>query len=48
VQRISFEIVPHPYYGGEWLLEPARGAPFGLWHRDRGYAEWVRREVDSG
>jgi hypothetical protein len=41
---------PHPRYRGDWLLKPTRGAPFGLWYRDRAhgvsYAEWVAREVD--
>jgi hypothetical protein len=47
---VSFDIVPHPRCRGEWWLKPARGAPFGLWYRDRdhaiSYAEWVAREVD--
>jgi hypothetical protein len=51
VQQIRFEIVPHPRYGGDWLLKPTRGAPFGLRYRDRAYAvsyaEWVAREVDT-
>jgi hypothetical protein len=51
VQQIGFEIVPHPRYRGDCLLKPTRGAPFGLWYRDRAYAvsyaEWVAREVDS-
>jgi hypothetical protein len=42
--------MPHPRYCGDWLLKPTRGAPFGLWYRDRAhavsYAEWVAREVD--
>ena len=50
VQPVLFEITPHPRYRGEWLLKPTRGAPFGLWYRERAhavsYAEWVAREVD--
>jgi hypothetical protein len=50
MQTITFVIVPHPRYRGDWLLRPNRGAPFGLWYRDRShavsYAEWVAREVD--
>jgi hypothetical protein len=49
-QLTKFEIVPHPHFRGDWLLKPTRGAPFGLWYRDRAhavsYAEWVAREVD--
>jgi hypothetical protein len=45
-----FEIAPHPRFRGDWLLKPTRGAPFGLWYRDRAqavsYAEWVARELD--
>ena len=41
---LASEIIPHPRYRGEWLLKPTRGAPFGLWYRDRAhavsYAEW--------
>lgn len=50
MQQIGFEIVPHPHFRGDWLLKRSRGAPFGLWYRDRdhavSYAEWVAREVD--
>ena len=46
----NFDIIPHPKFRGDWFLKPARGAPFGLWYRDRAqavsYAEWVAREVD--
>lgn len=46
----TLEIVPHPRSRRDWLLKPNRGAPFGLWYRDRAdavsYAEWVAREVD--
>ena len=48
--QLTFEIVPHSLSRGDWLLKPNRGAPFGLWYRDRthaiSYAEWVAREVD--
>ena len=47
---VVFEVIPHPHHRGEWLLKPTRGAPFGLWYRERAhavsYAEWVAREVD--
>jgi hypothetical protein len=50
MEKLTFEIVPHPRWRGDWLLKPNRGAPFGLWYRDRdhavSYAEWVGREVD--
>jgi Uncharacterized protein conserved in bacteria (DUF2188) len=46
---VVFDVIPHP--GGEWLLKPTRGAPFGLWYRERAhavsYAERVAREVES-
>ena len=49
--QVTFEIVPHPRFRGDWLLKPNRGAPFGLWYRDREhavrYAEWVARELDG-
>jgi len=47
----SFDIVPHPRYRGDWLLKPSRGAPFGLWYKERAYAvsytEWIAREVEA-
>ena len=47
---VNFEIVPHPKFRSDWFLKPTRGAPFGLWYRDRAeavsYAEWIAREVD--
>jgi hypothetical protein len=50
-QTVTFEIIPHPRSRGDWLLKPTRGAPFGLWYRDRAhavsYAEWVARELES-
>jgi hypothetical protein len=50
MEKLIFEIVPHPRARGDWLLKPNRGAPFGLWYRDRehavSYAQWVGREVD--
>ena len=36
--QVTFEIVPHPRFRGEWLPEPDRGAPFGLWYRDQEHA----------
>ena len=49
-QTITFEVIPHPRFRGDWLLMPAWGAPFGLWYRDRqfaiNYAEWLAREVE--
>jgi hypothetical protein len=51
MSHVCFEIIPHPRSRGDWLLKPTRGAPFGLWYRDRAhavsYAEWVAREVES-
>ena len=50
MQTITFAIVSHPRSRGDWMLKPNRGAPFGLWYRDRdhavSYAEWVARELD--
>ena len=50
-QTITFEVIPHPRFRGDWLLKPAWGAPFGLWYRDRqfaiSYAEWLAREVET-
>lgn len=47
---VNFDIVPHPKFGSDWFLKPTRGAPFGLWYRDRAhavsYADWAAREVD--
>ena len=50
-QIVTFEIIPHPRFRGDWLLKPTWGAPFGLWYRDRqfaiSYAEWLAREVET-
>lgn len=47
---VTFDIVPHRGSRADWFLNPTRGAPFGLWYRDRqhavSYAEWVARELD--
>ena len=51
MQQLIFDVVPHPRFRDDWLLKPNRGAPFGLWYRDRAhavsYAEWVAREVET-
>jgi len=42
----SFRI---PVPRGDWLLKPSRGAPFGLWYRDRDQPSATRngsREMD--
>jgi hypothetical protein len=48
---VIFEVIPHPHHRSDWFLKPPRGAPCGLWYRERphavSYAEWVAREVDS-
>jgi hypothetical protein len=50
VQQLTFEIVPHPRSRSDWLLEPSRFAPFGLWYRDLehaiSYAAWAAPEAD--
>jgi hypothetical protein len=50
MQQLTIEIVPHPRSRGDWLLKPSRGAPLGLWFRDRQFAindaEWVAKETD--
>jgi len=50
-QTVTFEVIPHPRYRGDWLLKPTWGVPFGLWYRDRqfatSYAEWLAREMKT-
>jgi len=49
LESVTFEVIAHPRFCGDWLLKPTWGAPFGLWYRDRQfaikYAEWLVREV---
>ena len=50
-KQSRLQLIPHPRSRGDWMLKPNRGAPYGLWYRDRAhavsYAEWVAREVEQ-